>query len=385
MPGGTLKYAPGNTADITVREVSVAGGGTIDTNGNNVSFLGVIGSGASTGGFTKAGAGTLSFQGANAYVGATTVNGGTLNINADNRLGAFTISVNQSSTSSPNVTLNGAAPNGFGVGSALLGQTVLSINGTAVVLSGNASNTITANTTVSWVNSALNLNGGTLQFGAQFSLSETTVGPANRNLVLGASGGTVDTNGFNITLPAATLGTGSLTKAGAGTLTLSGGSNSYSGSTIVNGGTLALAATTSLPNSTSLQLGGGTLTVGNAALGLNFAAGGTQVNSGPSAIVATSSTGTTSLGAEPRYRRYAEHHFTYGYGIRHHHKFERQHWHSRRVGDRSQRHEQRGLGTQRWNRKDRRLSQLLRHLGRGKQYRCFRHHVGVRHDPHRAL
>ena len=51
------------------------GGGTIDTNGNNVSFAtGLSGSG----GLVKAGAGTLTLLAANSYSGGTTVLGGTL-------------------------------------------------------------------------------------------------------------------------------------------------------------------------------------------------------------------------------------------------------------------------------------------------------------------
>src|SRR4029079_4052435 len=59
--GGTLKNAAGNTTDISGRAVTLnagGGGGTIDTNGNNVTFANSVGN-AGAGGLTKAGAGIL--------------------------------------------------------------------------------------------------------------------------------------------------------------------------------------------------------------------------------------------------------------------------------------------------------------------------------------
>ena len=54
--GGTLKYATGNSDDISNRTVTInAGGGTLDTNGNNVPINHPIGNGGS-GGLTKTGA-----------------------------------------------------------------------------------------------------------------------------------------------------------------------------------------------------------------------------------------------------------------------------------------------------------------------------------------
>src|ERR1043165_597096 len=54
-----------------------AGGATIDTNGNTVTLANSIGN-SGTGGFTKAGAGTLTLSSAVSYTGGTTVTGGTL-------------------------------------------------------------------------------------------------------------------------------------------------------------------------------------------------------------------------------------------------------------------------------------------------------------------
>jgi len=52
------------------RTVTLLGGGTIDTNGFTSTLSQVI---TGAGGFTKAGAGTLTFTGANTYLGGTTI------------------------------------------------------------------------------------------------------------------------------------------------------------------------------------------------------------------------------------------------------------------------------------------------------------------------
>ncbi|HOW58748.1 MAG TPA: autotransporter domain-containing protein [Candidatus Omnitrophota bacterium] len=77
--GGTLSYT-GSTAS-TDRNFTIVAGKTAVFNitTNNLTLSGA--SGATTGGLTKTGAGTLTLAGANLYTGATTVNAGTLNLN----------------------------------------------------------------------------------------------------------------------------------------------------------------------------------------------------------------------------------------------------------------------------------------------------------------
>ena len=115
--------------------------------------------------------------GANTYTGATTINGGVLSINADNRLGT--------------------AP-----GSATADQLVF--------------------------------NGGTLATTANMTLN------ANRSTTVNAGGGTIDVaTGTTLTFGASLSGAGTLTKAGAGTFLLSA-TNSLSGEFALSAGTLAL-------------------------------------------------------------------------------------------------------------------------------------------------
>ena len=102
--------------------------------------------------------------------------------------------------------------------------------------------------------------GGTLQFAGVFDPSST------KTITLGTGGGTLDTNGHNITLAngvgAASIGlggAGGLTKIGAGSLTLAAQA-AYAGVTVIENGTLVLAsgADNRLPTTTALILGGGT-------------------------------------------------------------------------------------------------------------------------------
>ena len=79
--GGTLQYN-GNSDDISVRTVTFgAGGGTIDTAGQTVSYANAIGN-SGAGGLTKAGSGTLTLNATNKYTGNTVVSAGTLALGA---------------------------------------------------------------------------------------------------------------------------------------------------------------------------------------------------------------------------------------------------------------------------------------------------------------
>jgi autotransporter-associated beta strand protein len=92
LAGGGLQWATGNTLDISSQLAPLgAGGGTFDTNGNNVSFATPI-SGA--GGLTKQGLGTLTLTANNLYSGGTTVSGGLINFNSAGNFGSGMITLN---------------------------------------------------------------------------------------------------------------------------------------------------------------------------------------------------------------------------------------------------------------------------------------------------
>jgi autotransporter-associated beta strand protein len=95
--GGTLQYN-GNSDDISVRTVTFnAGGATIDTAGNTVTFASPVGN-SGAGGLTKTGAGTLTLTGTNKYTGNTVVANGTL-----------ALAGNTFITNSPAIIVNGGA------------------------------------------------------------------------------------------------------------------------------------------------------------------------------------------------------------------------------------------------------------------------------------
>lgn len=90
--GGTLQYAasfPGTNGSADLTSIGTAGitlasgGGTIDLNGNNITYAGSIGNGG-TGALTvksSLAGGVLNLPGANNYSGVTTVTNATLNVN----------------------------------------------------------------------------------------------------------------------------------------------------------------------------------------------------------------------------------------------------------------------------------------------------------------
>ena len=87
LSGGTLRYAAGNTDDISTKTVTLGvAGGTIDTNGNDVTLANSIGNGG-VGGLTKSGSGTLTLGGNNTYRGTTTIQQGVVSVAADAALG----------------------------------------------------------------------------------------------------------------------------------------------------------------------------------------------------------------------------------------------------------------------------------------------------------
>ena len=158
--------------------LSITTGGITGTNQNltvggsgNTSISGVIATGSGT--LTKTGSGTLTLSGANTFTGATSINGGSLSISADNNLGT--------------------APGGVVTGDLIFG-------------------------------------GGTLDATSSFTLN------ANRGILLDAAGGTIDTaSGSTLTYGGGIAGSGGLTVTDSGTLLLTGG-GSYTGATTINSG-----------------------------------------------------------------------------------------------------------------------------------------------------
>jgi autotransporter-associated beta strand protein len=184
--GGTLTYN-GNSDDISVRTVNFnAGGATLNTAGQTVTYVKPVGNGGA-GGLTKAGAGTLTLTGTNTYHGNTVVSQGTLLLSAATYLtNSATIMVNSgavldTAASNVNLTLSGTASQtlaGIGqvngvvtvpssttispAGNGLTGT--LTVNGGLTISGGNINIDLapTSNDVIS-VTGPLALNGGNMQ------------------------------------------------------------------------------------------------------------------------------------------------------------------------------------------------------------------------------
>ena len=189
--GGNFTLGNATNNGLLTFSNNTALGGTTRTitTDSAATFSGII-SGAANVGITKAGAGTLTLNGANTYDGVVTINAGALSINT------FT---------------NGGVAGSLGMAS-------------------NAS-------------SNLVMTGGTLSY----SGGSTTT---DRSMTFGALSGTpiisVTNAAANLTLTNVIAGTVGqqidFTKGGGGTLTLSNDNNSYIGRTFVSGGTLAVTS-----------------------------------------------------------------------------------------------------------------------------------------------
>ncbi|MBI2737118.1 MAG: autotransporter-associated beta strand repeat-containing protein, partial [Rhodospirillales bacterium] len=131
----------------------------------------------------------------------------------------------------------------------------LAINGGTVATASDAS--------LGSGSAGLSFGGGTLQLLSSFDLS-----PA-RAITINAGGGTIDTNGFGMTIAQAIAGSGSLTKAGNGTLTLTGAST-FSGGTVLSAGTLIVNGSLA----SGVTVNAGNAIVNGSAAGSSFVNGG---------------------------------------------------------------------------------------------------------------
>lgn len=276
--GGGIRWATGNTTDISFSLTAYGpGGATFDTNGNNVS-LPTPHSGA--GGITKIGAGTLTLSNANLFTGGTTVNGGTLKLITGGPTGTIRGAVTIGSGATvetaavdafgfnpgakvDSVAINGGTLNNTAAGNAGWGIAYTLNNGALLTSNGGVSSS-TALSAFSFGgpsggNTSVNVTGGVNTIAGHVDLRADN-GNTNVNFTV-ASGATLNvTAGIN-------GGAVSLTKLGGGTMTLTG-ANTYPGATIISAGTLQIGngvTTGSIP---------GNIT-NNAALVFNQAAGTT--------------------------------------------------------------------------------------------------------------
>ncbi len=198
--GGTLRFANGNTEDVSsLRSINLlTGGGIFDTNGNTVELTGSL---QGSGGLTKTGSGVLTLSGSNSYSGGTTINAGVLKIGAVGNLGANPL------TPTP----------------------------------GNIS-----------------INAGTLELTAGIDF------PANRGIALTSSNASIVLPASSTSsISSIIAGTGKLNLSGAASLTLAG-ANTYSGGTVIEGGSIITLNTTTALGSGQTELRDSQLTINTA-------------------------------------------------------------------------------------------------------------------------
>ena len=228
-------------------------GGTFDTNGNTLTWNGVI---SGEGELTKVGAGTLILGSTNTYAGGTLVDGGTLGLGANNALGTGPVAMQPGTTLQfeasgialeNSIVLNAnptfdTGSNADGISGAISGPGALTkIGSGTLILAG--SNTYAGGTFLNegalgiLSNSALGTGalamapGTTLQFDAD--------GLTLPNAIVLNADPTIDTQSNTDTISGVISGSGSLDKIGSGTLILTA-ANTYTGPTDVQAGTLDL-------------------------------------------------------------------------------------------------------------------------------------------------
>jgi len=275
---------------------------------------------------TKTGTGTLYLEGTNSYLGGTDIHSGTVQVGRSESLGAGNVklgSVGGGDASLVGIYAGYTQSNNIEVIAGSGGTLTLGYTSTSTEFSTSFTGAITLNDNlVIFGNSGAGLglrvrgeitgthgihktgNGRVRIEGGNAGYSGTTtisagilqVGNGSTTGTLG-SGNIVndaslilnrsDSFTFNNTMS----GSGSLTKAGAGTVTISNGSNNYSGGTNVAAGTLRIG------NASSLGASSGVVTIGSSGGGnaslVSYLAGWTYAQG---IVVAAGSGGTLTLG-----------------------------------------------------------------------------------------
>ena len=300
IPNSNISISSGAFLDVADRDATVSGlwgAGTVTNSGSTAyllsvgnnnqtsSFSGVIENGTGGGklGVTKEGSGTLTLSGTSTYTGVTKINAGTLSVNtigdggvsgslgaapvdaanilfntgtlqysgdtaSTNRgfqisaatVGTIDVVTSNLTISGSNATSTSGSLTKIGAGTLTLtglntytGVTKISNGTLSVNTLANASSSSSIGAASSTASSKLVLDGGTLQYTG-------VTGSTNRGFTLNTGTiSTIDVVTNNLTISGVGAGSGSLTKIGAGTLTLSG-SNTYTGVTKITDGTLSV-------------------------------------------------------------------------------------------------------------------------------------------------
>jgi autotransporter-associated beta strand protein len=296
-----------NTGTVEFHDTSTAGNANITTNGAGFRLRFLDNS--------SAGNAVINSNGIIDFVGTPTAGsariittGGTVNASAmttglsiGSLEGSAAVNLGSNQLTVGGLNLSAAMSGSIsGIGGSLvkIGSGTLTLTGTSIYDGGTTINggLINFSAANNFGTGQITLNGGGLQWA-----TGTTTDISGQLASIGSSGATFDTNGNNVTFANSLSGTGGVTKAGLGTLTLSG-ANTYTGATTVTAGTLALASGASLAG--ALAVNGGTFaTNGNASIGtlsgtggaINLASGILTVNNTSNATLAVPISGAGGL------------------------------------------------------------------------------------------
>ncbi len=264
---GNVAFGGGNPLNLGTGAVTLGQSVSVTVNGtsNPLTVGGAIGDGSNGYRLTLAGTGTLILTGSNTYTGGTTISGGALQIGNGSGAGSILGNVLNNGTLvfnlSSNVVFGGVVSGSGSIVQAGLGMLTLTgpntYTGATTISSGilNAGATETAGVSGPFgAGGPIVFAGGILQFSAANNSDYSSRFSTNANQAIN-----IDTNGQTVAFASAIVSAGgTLTKLGAGPLTLSGNS-SYSGGTVLSAGQLNInAGGTGASNS---AIGTGTLTI----------------------------------------------------------------------------------------------------------------------------
>jgi len=284
----TLRWGTGTTTDLSSRLfITDTFTGTVDTGANDVIFANAVGTtGGTTGILNKAGTGALTLNAAATHIGGTTLTAGTLNLGIAGAVGTGTLTLaggTLDNTSGSAMTLAGNPAQSWSGNFAFTGTNDLDLGNGAVNLTANRAVTVTANT--------LTAGGVIGDTGGDFGLTKAGAGTLYLSGIntFGANDA-ININGGILKIDAES-GLGDVTNdvvfggAGAGTLQVTTGFNSDAGKTYsftaAGGGTI--------------QVDSGTHSINTALIGAAGTGGLIKTGAGTLALTAAS-TGYDAIG-----------------------------------------------------------------------------------------